>query len=97
MKEIKITERAHKEIKKLYGRHAVNTLKSDPELTVIFDNFAFDETLQATTGLVEEKTRVMCILASCIGCNALTEFRMYVDAALNVGVILARYERSVRR
>ena len=86
MKEIKITERAHKEIKKLYGRHAVNTLKSDPELTVIFDNFAFDETLQATTGLVEEKTRVMCILASCIGCNALTEFRMYVDAALNVGV-----------
>ena len=35
MKEIKITERAHKEIKKLYGRHAVNTLKSDPELTVI--------------------------------------------------------------
>lgn len=87
MKEIKITERAHKEIKKLFsGRHTVNTLKSDPELTAIFDNFAFDETLQAAEGLVEEKTRVMCILASTMGCNALTEFRMYVDAALNVGV-----------
>ena len=87
MKEIKITEKAHKQSKRLFSsRHTVNTLKSDPELTAIFDNFAFDETLEAADGLVEEKTRVMCILASCMGCNALTEFRMYVDAALNVGV-----------
>ncbi len=88
MKEIKITEKAHKEIKKLFSssRQKVNTLKSDPELTAIFDNFAFDETLEAAEGLVEEKTRVMCILASCMGCNALMEFRMYVGAALNVGV-----------
>ena len=87
MKEIKITEKAHREIKKLFSvRQKVNTLKSDPELTAIFDNFAFDETLEAAEGLVEEKTRVMCILASCMGCNALTEFRMYVGAALNVGV-----------
>ena len=87
MKEIKITEKAHKEIKKLFsGRHSVNTLKSDPELTAIFDNFAFDETLEQTAGLVEEKTRVMCILASTLGCGAMMQFRMYVDAALNVGV-----------
>ena len=87
MKEIKITERAHKEIKKLFSvRNQVNTLKSDPELTAIFDNFAFDETLAVADGPVVEKTRVMCILASTMGCNALTEFRMYVDAALNVGV-----------
>ena len=87
MKEIKISETARKEIKHLFSsRNSVNTLKSDPELTAIFDNFAFDEVLKATEGLVEEKTRVMCILASCIGCNALTEFRMFVDGALNVGV-----------
>ena len=87
MKEIKITEKAHKEIKKLFSvRNSVNTLKSDPELTAIFDNFAFDETLRVADGPVIEKTRVMCILASTLGCNALTEFRMYVDAALNVGV-----------
>ncbi|MCH5176664.1 MAG: carboxymuconolactone decarboxylase family protein [Prevotellaceae bacterium] len=87
MKKIKISERAHKEIKKLFSsRNSVNTLKSDPELTAIFDNFAFDDTLEVADGTVIEKTRIMCILASTIGCNALTEFRIHVDAALNVGV-----------
>jgi len=87
MKEIKITEKAHKVIKRLFSpRNTVNTLKSDPELTAIFDNFAFDQTLQVADGPVEEKTRIMCILASTMGCNALTEFRMHVDAALNVGI-----------
>lgn len=87
MKEVKITEKAHKEIKKLFSsRNSVNTLKSDPELTAMFDNFAFDETLEIADGPVVEKTRVMCILASTMGSNSLTEFRMYVDAALNVGI-----------
>ncbi len=87
MKEIKISEKAHREIKKLFSqRNSVNTLKSDPELTAIFDNFAFDETLEVADGPVLEKTRIMCILASTMGCNAMTEFRMHVDAALNVGI-----------
>ena len=35
MKEIKITEKAHKEIKKLFSvRQKVNTLKSDPDAAV---------------------------------------------------------------
>lgn len=87
MKEIKITERAHKEIRKLFSqRNVVNTLKNDPELTEIFDNFTFDQALRITEGPVLEKTRVMCILAATIGRSAITEFRMYVDACLNVGV-----------
>lgn len=87
MKEIKITERAHKEIKKLFSyRNQVNTLHNDPELTQVFDNFAFDEALKLTEGPVLEQTRLMCILASTIGCNAKTEFRMHVDACLNVGI-----------
>lgn len=85
--KVQITERAHQTIKKLFNpRNNVNTLYSDPELTAIFDNFAFDESLRLTEGPVLEKTRVMCILASTIGCNAMTEFRMHVDACLNVGV-----------
>lgn len=87
MKEIKITKRAHEEIKKLFSsRTLINTLRSDPELTEIVDNFAFDDTLCKTDANVMEKTRVMCILASTIGCNAINEFKMYVDACLNVGV-----------
>ena len=33
-----------------------------------------------------EKTRVMCILAATIGCNAINEFKLFVDACLNFGV-----------
>lgn len=87
MKEINITERAHKEIKRLFSlRSSVNTLRSDPELTEIFDNFAFDQTLSVCDAPLLEKTRVMCILSSTIGSNSLTEFKIYVDAALNVGI-----------
>ena len=87
MREIKITRRAHDEIKRLFNpRTLINTLHSDPEVTEIIDNFAFDETIVMTESAVLEKTRVMCILASTIGCNAIKEFKQYVDACLNVGV-----------
>lgn len=87
MKEIKINEYARQQIRRLFSqRSAVNTLKSDPELTQIFDNFAFDEALKFTEGPVLEKTRVMCIFVSTIGCNAMREFKVYVDVCLNVGI-----------
>lgn len=88
MREIKISERAHKEIKKLFGssRNKINTLRSDPELTEVFDNFAYDESLKLTEGPVLEKTRVMCILASTIGGGAITEFKLHVEICLNMGV-----------
>lgn len=87
MKEINITERAKKEIRKIFSpRNSVNTLKNDPELTEIVDNFAFDETLGVSDeGPVKETTRVLCILASSIATYSKNEFKMYVDAALNVG------------
>lgn len=87
MKSLKITEKAKTTIRRLFSqRYSVNTLKHDPELTAIFDNFAYDESLALTEGPVLEKTRVMCILASTIGCGSKLEFRNYVDACLNVGV-----------
>lgn len=87
MKDVNINEHAKQQIRKLFSqRNSLNILKSDPELTQIFDNFAFDEALKLTEGPVLEKTRVMCILASTIGCNAMREFKVYVDACLNVGV-----------
>lgn len=87
MKDFKITDYARQQIRKLFSqRNSVNTLKRDPELTQIFDNFAFDEALKLTEEPVLEKTRAMCILASTIGCNAMREFKVYVDVCLNVGV-----------
>lgn len=87
MKEILISDYARQQIRKLFSqRNSVNTLKRDPELTQIFDNFAFDEALKLTEEPVLEKTRCMCILASTIGCNAMRQFKVYVDVCLNVGV-----------
>ena len=57
---------------------------TDPELIEIFDNFAFAEVLGY--GNLDVKTRMMCILASCIAGAAQTEFRTMLEGALNVGV-----------
>lgn len=88
MKEINITERAKKEIRRIFSqRSTVSTLKNDPELTEIVDNFAFDETLSVSDeGPVKETTRILCIMASTMAQYSKNEFKMYVDAALNVGV-----------
>ena len=57
---------------------------TDPELIEIFDNFTFAEVLGY--GDLDVKTRMMCILASCIAGAAQTEFRTMLEGALNVGV-----------
>lgn len=87
MKEINITERAKKEIRKIFSqRNTVSTLKHDPELTEIVDNFAYDETLGISDeGPVKETTRILCILSTTMAQYSKSQFRMYVDAALNVG------------
>lgn len=57
---------------------------TDPELFEIFSNFAFGEVLDY--GNLDTKTRMMCILASCMAAGAQTEFRMMLEGALNAGV-----------
>lgn len=87
MTEINITERAKAEIRRIFSqRSKVSTLKNDPELTAIVDNFTFDEIHANHEDHVKETTRIMCILATTIAQISKNEFRMYVDAALNVGV-----------
>jgi 4-carboxymuconolactone decarboxylase len=56
---------------------------TDPELIEAFDNFAFDEVI--SYGNLNTKTRVMLILASTIASQALSEFKVMVGGALNVG------------
>lgn len=58
--------------------------QTDPDLIHVFDNFAFDEVIHHDA--MDTKTRVLLIMASTIGSQALTEYKMFVNAALNVGV-----------
>jgi 4-carboxymuconolactone decarboxylase len=57
---------------------------TDPELIEYFDNFAFGEVL-AHDGL-DERTRLMVQLAALIACQAISEYRVMLGAALTVGV-----------
>jgi 4-carboxymuconolactone decarboxylase len=79
-----ITETAIKNHEELWPDYNSRAMQTDPELIELFDNFAFDEIIGY--GNLDTKTRVMMILGSTIACQALGEFRMMVNAALNVGV-----------
>ena len=80
----RLTETALKNHDILFPHHQSTLSITDPELIEVFDNFAFDEILQY--GNLDEKTRIMTILAACIASQALTEYRVMLGAALNIGV-----------
>src|SRR5271170_8062763 len=77
-------ERARKSHDELFPGHVSTLSVTDPELIEVFDNFAFDETVPAS-GL-DTRTRLMVQLAALIGCQALSEYRVMLGAALTAGV-----------
>lgn len=77
-------ERAVKNHEKLFPHHASTLAVTDPEFIDTFDNFAFDEVLNHSR--LDVRTRLMVQLAAIVACKALTEYRVMVGAALNVGV-----------
>jgi len=79
-----LTNAAIKNHEELWPDYKSKEKETDPELIEVFDNWAFDEVISVSN--MENKTRVMIILASNIACQALTEYKMFVNAALNVGV-----------
>jgi 4-carboxymuconolactone decarboxylase len=79
-----ITETAHKNHEELWPDYKSRAMQTDPELIELFDNFAFDEVI--SYGNLDTKIRVMMILGSTIACQAQGEYKMMVNAALNVGV-----------
>jgi 4-carboxymuconolactone decarboxylase len=84
MKKINLTEAAVKNHEELFPNHKSTLQITDPELIEVFDNFAFDEVIRY--GDLDTKTRVMMILASTIASKALSEYKVMLGAALNVGV-----------
>ena len=79
-----ITETALKNHEELWPDYKSRAMQTDPELIELFDNFAFDEVISYSN--LDTKIRVMMILGSTIACQAQGEYKMMVNAALNVGV-----------
>jgi 4-carboxymuconolactone decarboxylase len=79
-----ISETAQNNHDELFPGH-VSTLKvTDPELIEVFDNFAFDEVLSYSR--LDIRTRLMVQLAALIACQALSEYRVMLGAALTAGL-----------
>ena len=79
-----LTKAAIQNHEELWPDYKSKAKETDPELIEIFDNWAFDEVIGVSN--LDTKTRVMVILASNIASQALTEYKMFVNAALNVGI-----------
>ena len=81
---LQLTEAAIRHHEELWPDYSSTAKETDPELIQIFDNWAFDEVIAHDT--LDVKTRVLVILASNIACQALTEYKRFLIAALNVGI-----------
>lgn len=81
---MRISETANKNHEELFPNYKSTLKVTDPELIEIFDNFAFDEVI--SYGNLDAKTRLMIILASMIASQALAEYKVMLNGALNIGV-----------
>ena len=79
-----LTEAAARNHEKWFPDHTSTLKVTDPEFIELFDNFAFDEVLAHSS--LDDRTRLMTILAALIAAQALGEFKVLVGAALNLGV-----------
>lgn len=77
----KMAQRNHEE---LFPNHKSTLKITDPEIIDVFDNFAFDEVL--SYGNLDTKIRLMVILASLIAQQTLSEYKIMLGGALNIGV-----------
>lgn len=81
---MRITKTANQNHEKLFPDYKSTLKVTDPELIEVFDNFAFDEVLQY--GELDIKLRMKVILAAMIAMQTLSEYKVMLGAALNVGV-----------
>lgn len=79
-----ISEVAKKNRNELFLNHESVLKETDPELVEFFDNFAFDEVI--SYGNLDTKTRLMVILSSLIAMQTLSQYKIMLNGALNIGV-----------
>ena len=81
---MRISETANMNHEELFPNRKSTLKITDPELIEVFDNFAFDEVV--SHGNLDTKTRMMVILGTLIASQTLSEYKVMLEAALNVGV-----------
>lgn len=79
-----MTEAAEKYYKKLYPDGEWQLTETDPEFADFFTDFACDEVINQDD--LDDRTRMMAILAALLGCQGIDEFKEILPGALNLGV-----------
>ena len=79
-----ITEASKRYHERMFPGYKSKFLETDPEFIERFDNFAFDEVVNSDD--LDDRTRMMAILATLVGSQSVDEFQAMVPAALNFGV-----------
>ena len=79
-----LSEKAKAYHEKMFPGYHSSFLETDPEFIERFDNFAFDEVVNSDD--LDDRTRMMAILATLIGSQSIDEYRAMLPAALNFGV-----------
>jgi 4-carboxymuconolactone decarboxylase len=79
-----ITASAKQYYEKILPGYTPSLMETDPEFVALFQNFAFDEVVNQDD--LDDRTRMMAILATLLGCQGLDEFKVMLPAALNLGV-----------
>ena len=78
------TEQARAYEQKLFPGCSAPLRETDPEFMERFENFAFDEVVNSDD--LDDRTRMMAILATLLGCQGVELFQVMLPAALEAGV-----------
>lgn len=79
-----MTEAAKEYYEKLFPGNESEFAQTDPEFTEFFTNFSCDEVVNQND--LDDRTRMMAILATLLGCQGIDEFKVMVPGALNAGL-----------
>jgi len=79
-----ISDAAQRNHDAMFPDHRSTLKLTDPELVEIFDNWAFDEVMRDAP--LDPRIRLMVQLAAIVACQAVSEYRVMLGAALHVGV-----------
>ena len=79
-----VSQKARDYLAKLFPNGAPQLAKTDPEFAAFFENFASDEVVNSDD--LDDRTRLMAVLAALLGCQGLDAYKGMLTAALNRGV-----------
>lgn len=79
-----MTDAAEKYFDKLYPNGEFKLASTDPEFADFFANFSGDEVVNQDD--LDDRTRMMAVLAALLGCQGVDEFREILPGALNLGL-----------